>query len=95
MSRRGDGCDNAAMESFFSTLKIERPVRKVNRTRDQLRAEFFDYVERFNQQRRHSTLDLRQPGPVRAGPNGLRKASGESGKPSPPGAAHTSSCCIV
>ena len=29
MSRKGDCWDNAAMESFFSTLKTERLARKV------------------------------------------------------------------
>lgn len=62
MSRRGDCWDNAAMESFFSSLKTERLSRKVYRTRDELRADVFDYVERFyNQQRRHSTLDFVSP----------------------------------
>jgi putative transposase len=62
MSRRGDCWDNAAMESFFSSLKTERLKRKVYRTRDELRADVFDYIERFyNQQRRHSTLDFVSP----------------------------------
>lgn len=62
MSRRGDCWDNAAMESFFSSLKTERLSRKVYRTRDEVRADVFDYVERFyNQQRRHSTLDFVSP----------------------------------
>jgi transposase InsO family protein len=29
MSRSGSICDNAAMESFFSSLKAERTVRKM------------------------------------------------------------------
>ena len=44
MSRSANVWDNAAMESFFSSLKIE-PVRgKVYRTRDQARADVFDYI---------------------------------------------------
>ena len=35
------------MESFFASLKTERCIRKVYRTRDQARADVFDYVERF------------------------------------------------
>lgn len=35
MSRRGDCWDNAAMESFFSTLKTERAHRRHYRTRDE------------------------------------------------------------
>jgi putative transposase len=57
MSRSGNVWDNAAMESFFSSLKTERTARKVYRTRDDARADVFDYVERFyNPKRRHSTL---------------------------------------
>ena len=57
MSRRGNCWDNAAMESFFSTLKTERLSRKQYRTRDDLRADVFDYIERFyNPKRRHSTI---------------------------------------
>lgn len=62
MSRRGDCWDNAAMESFFSTLKLERTNRKRYATRDQARADVFDYIERFyNPRRRHSTLGQVSP----------------------------------
>jgi len=62
MSRSGNCWDNAAMESFFSTLKTERCSRKVYRTRDEARADVFDYIERFyNPRRRHSTLDYLSP----------------------------------
>ena len=62
MSRSGNCWDNAAMESFFSTMKTERTSRKVYQTRDQARADVFDYIERFyNQRRRHSTLDYLSP----------------------------------
>jgi putative transposase len=62
MSRRGDCWDNAAMESFFSTLKTERTSRKNYQTRDEARADVFDYVERFyNPRRRHSTLGYLSP----------------------------------
>jgi putative transposase len=62
MSRSGNCWDNAAMESFFSTMKTERTSRKVYRTRDAARADVFDYIERFyNQRRRHSTLDYLSP----------------------------------
>ena len=47
MSRAGEVWDNSAMESFFSSLKIERTARKVYRTREQARADVFDYIERF------------------------------------------------
>jgi len=62
MSRSGNVWDNAAMESFFSSLKTERTARKVYRTRDAARADVFDYIERFyNPKRRHSTLGYLSP----------------------------------
>jgi putative transposase len=62
MSRSGNCWDNAAMESFFSSLKTERIRGQVYRTRDQARADVFDYIERFyNPIRRHSTLGYRSP----------------------------------
>jgi putative transposase len=62
MSRSGNVWDNAAMESFFSSLKTERIGRKVYRTRDAARADVFDYIERFyNTVRRHSTIGYLSP----------------------------------
>ena len=62
MSRSGNVWDNAAMESFFSSLKTERIARKVYRTRDSARADVFDYIERFyNSKRRHSTIGYVSP----------------------------------
>ena len=50
------------MESFFSTLKIERIHRKHYATRDEMRADVFDYIERFyDPRRRHSTLGQISP----------------------------------
>ena len=46
-SRAGEVWDNSAMESFFSTLKMERVHRKVYRTRAQARADVFDFFELF------------------------------------------------
>lgn len=62
MSRSGNVWDNAAMESFFSSLKTEHTARKVYRTRDDAKADVFDYIERFyNPRRRHSTLGYLSP----------------------------------
>src|SRR6202049_3757196 len=47
MSRSGNVWDNAAMESFFSSLKTARTARKTYRTRNEARADVFDYIERF------------------------------------------------
>ena len=50
------------MKSFFSPLKTERTPRKTYRTRDEARAEMFDYIERFyNPKRRHSTIGYISP----------------------------------
>jgi putative transposase len=62
MSRSGNVWDNAAMESFFSSLKTERIGNKLYRSRDQARADVFDYIERFyNTVRRHSTIGYLSP----------------------------------
>jgi putative transposase len=62
MSKLGDVWDNAAMESFFSSLKIERIRGRVYRSRDEARADVFDYIERFyNPKHRHSTLGYLSP----------------------------------
>jgi putative transposase len=62
MSRSGNCWDNAAMESFFSSLKIERVNGKLYRKRDEARADVFDYIERFyNPKRRHSTIGYISP----------------------------------
>lgn len=62
MSRSGNVWDNAAMESFFSSLKTERIGKKTYRTRDAARADVFDYIERFyNPVRRHSTIGYLSP----------------------------------
>ena len=66
MSRSGNVWDNAAMESFFSSQKTERTARKLYRTRDDAKADVFDYIERFyNAKRRHSTIGYMSPHGVR------------------------------
>ena len=60
MSRRGDCYDNAAMESWFSTLKSELGERF--ETHATAKKELFDCIEVFyNQRRRHSTLGYLSP----------------------------------
>jgi putative transposase len=55
MSRRGNCLDNAAMESWFSTLKSELGERFESAAA--AKHELFDYIEVFyNQKRRHSAL---------------------------------------
>jgi putative transposase len=56
-SRKGNVWDNAAMESFFSTLEMELLRQKCFQTRAEAMQEVFIYIETFyNRQRMHSTL---------------------------------------
>jgi putative transposase len=62
MSRKGNCYDNAAMESFWSTLKLELVYRRDFQTRAQAQSEIFDYIEVFyNRQRSHSALNYLSP----------------------------------
>lgn len=62
MSGTGHCFDNAAMESFFHTLKTECIYFETYETREQARASIFEYIEVFyNNQRRHSTLGYLSP----------------------------------
>ncbi len=62
MSRRGNCYDNASMESFWSTLKLELVYRRRFKTRAQAQAEIFDYIEAFyHRQRSHSALNYHSP----------------------------------
>lgn len=45
MSRRGNCHDNAVVESFFQLLKRERIRRQIYSTRDEARADVFNYIE--------------------------------------------------
>ncbi len=55
MSSTGNCYDNAVVESFFAALKRERVNRVRYRTREQARADLFEYIEVFyNRKRRHS-----------------------------------------
>ena len=51
MSRRGNCHDNAVAESFFSNLKKELIRRKVYKTRDEAKADVFNYIEFFLKKR--------------------------------------------
>jgi putative transposase len=57
MSRRGNCYDNAVVESFFCSLKKEKIRRYIFRTRQEAKADIFDYIEVFyNRARRHQHL---------------------------------------
>ena len=62
MSRKGDCWDNAPMESFFATLKGELVEAAEYDTRDEARADLFQYIEGFyNRRRLHSGLGYLTP----------------------------------
>jgi transposase InsO family protein len=62
MSRKANCYDNAAMEAFWSTLKLELVYRRDFDDLGQVRAALFDYIEVFyNRQRLHSALDYLTP----------------------------------
>jgi transposase InsO family protein len=74
MSRRGNCYDNAAMESWFSTLKFELGERFDSYGR--AKEELFDYIEVFyNQRRRHSALAYLSPAEYERRPSALALAA--------------------
>lgn len=62
MSRLGNCYDNAVVESFFKTLKIELVKERRFKTREEARTMLFEYIEVFyNRKRLHSTLGYMSP----------------------------------
>lgn len=62
MSRRGNCYDNAAMESFFHSFKVEWIGDRIFETREEARRVIHEYIELFyNVWRRHSTLGMVSP----------------------------------
>jgi putative transposase len=62
MSRKANCWDNAVAESFFNSLKNERVHGQRYLTREQARADLFEYIEVFyNRSRRHSALGGQTP----------------------------------
>ncbi len=62
MSRRGNCHDNAVAESFFQLLKRERIRRRAYATREDARADVFEYIEMFyNPQRKHTNNGMLSP----------------------------------
>lgn len=62
MSARGNCYDNAVVESFFGLLKREWVNRVRYRTRDEAKADIFEYIECFyNRKRPHSYLGNMSP----------------------------------
>lgn len=62
MSRSGDCWDNAVVESFFHTLKVEQVHEQHYGTWDDVEQDVGTYIEEFyNRRRRHSTLGYLSP----------------------------------
>ena len=62
MSGKGNCYDNAAVESFFKSLKAEMVWRKNWQTRREVEVALFEYINGFyNPRRRHSALGWKSP----------------------------------
>lgn len=62
MSRKGNCWDNAPMESFFKTLKVERVYQLHYDTRAQARLDIVNWIEGFyNRERMHSAINYQIP----------------------------------
>ncbi|MDH6186928.1 transposase InsO family protein [Polaromonas sp. CG_23.6] len=62
MSRKGNAWDNAAMESFFKTLKVERIYQVRYDTRAQARLDIVDWIEGYyNRVRMHTAIGFLAP----------------------------------
>ena len=62
MGKKGDCYDNAVMESFFHTLKMEHIYWNTYMTRNQAKKSIFEYIELFyNPERLHSSIGYKSP----------------------------------
>ena len=62
MSKRGDCYDNAAMESWNHSFKVEAIHGEKFKTRDEAKKQVFEYIEMYyNRKRLHSTLGFLSP----------------------------------
>ena len=62
MSDKGNCYDNAAVETFFKTIKAELIWRGTWKTRKQAEMATFEYINGFyNPRRRHSALSGKSP----------------------------------
>jgi putative transposase len=60
--KKGNCWDNAVVESFFSTLKLELGLDKVIGSREVTKAVVFEWIEVFyNRKRLHSTIGYKSP----------------------------------
>lgn len=61
MGRVGSALDNAAAESFNSTLEHELLSRRRFATKDQARRQVARFVDAYNHRRRHSSCEMLAP----------------------------------
>ena len=62
MSRKGNCYDNAHVESFFHSLKVELVYRKTFKTREEAKQAIFRWIETwYNKKRRQSGIDYLSP----------------------------------
>jgi transposase InsO family protein len=61
MGRTGSALDNAAAESFNSTLEFELLSQRHFATRDQARRAVAAFIDEYNTERRHSTNCMLSP----------------------------------
>jgi transposase InsO family protein len=61
MGRVGSALDNAASESFNSTLEWELLSRRHFATKDQARREVAAFIDNYNHRRRHSSCEMMPP----------------------------------
>ena len=61
MSRVGSALDNAAAESFFSTLEFECLRKRRFTTKAEARRAVAGYIDRYNRIRRHSSCEMNSP----------------------------------
>ena len=61
MGRVGSALDNAAAESFNSTLEWELLSRRHFATKDQARREVARFIDSYNHTRRHSSCEMKPP----------------------------------
>ncbi len=83
MSRKGNCYDNAAMESFWATLKTEMHINQPFGSKEEAKLAIFDYIETFyNRQRLHSSIGYKSPADYEANLKTQRivpKVSAETG----------------
>jgi putative transposase len=61
MSQKGNPLDNAVVESFFHSLKAELIHQKIFNNEIEATAHIIEYIEFYNRERLHSSLDYQSP----------------------------------